>query len=61
MGINLQDSILIVDEAHNLRDAICDMYSVTLTVSTVSINNGIHFAILIVVTDVCCTQTNFSL
>jgi hypothetical protein len=36
MGINLKDSILLVDEAHNLRDAICDMYSVILTVSMVS-------------------------
>lgn len=31
LGINLKNNILIVDEAHNLLDAIERMYSVTIT------------------------------
>jgi chromosome transmission fidelity protein 1 len=36
LGINLRNAVVIVDEAHNIVDAVNGMYSVTLTATQVS-------------------------
>lgn len=35
LGLNLKDSVIIIDEAHNLADTLISMYNAKITVSQV--------------------------
>lgn len=42
LGVDLKDNIVVLDEAHNVIDAILEMHSVVLTANQVHIHTPTH-------------------